>query len=205
MWGVGPKMATGLESAGMRTLGEIAARDLKELERLFGKYGAELHQHALGKDDRPLTIEHEAKSISQETTFAKDTSDPAQLRRTLRDLSAKVAFRMRQDEVCARVIRLKIRWSDFSTHTRQIRLEQPTDQDGVIFTVVEKLWRGIWTDSRPVRLIGVGGSDLIDTAHQLNLWDSTGEKETKLLEALDCLNEKYGRQAVRRASKIKKT
>ena len=116
-----------------------------------------------------------------------------------------MAFRIRQDEVCARVIRLKIRWSDFSTHTRQIRLEQPTDQDGVIFTVVEKLWRGIWTDGRPVRLIGVDGSDLIETAHQLNLWDSTGEKERKLLGALDSLSEKYGRQAVRRASKIKKT
>ena len=204
MWGVGPQLAAGLERAGIHSIGEIAACDPKELERMFGKIGPELREHALGIDDRPLTIEREAKSISQETTFARDTTDPAQLRRTLRDLSAKVAFRMRQDEVCARVIRLKIRWSDFSTHTRQIHLEQPTDQDGVIFTVVEKLWRGIWTDGKPVRLIGVGGSDLIDTAHQLTLWDSSGEKERKLLEALDSLNEKYGRQAIRRASKIKK-
>lgn len=203
MWGVGPKLAAGLERAGIHSIGEIAARDPKELQKMFGKIGPELREHALGIDDRPLTIEREAKSISQETTFARDTTDIAQLRRTLSDLSAKVAFRMRQDEVCARVIRLKIRWSDFSTHTRQIRLEQPTDQDGVIFTVVEKLWRGIWTDGRPVRLIGVGGSDLIDTAHQLNLWDSSDEKERKLLEALDNLNEKYGRQAIRRASKIK--
>jgi len=122
----------------------------------------------------------------------------------LRDLSAKVAYRMRQDDVCAMTIRLKIRWSDFSTHTRQVRLEQPTDQDGVIYSVAEKLWRDIWSDGRAVRLIGVGGSDLIDTAHQMSLWDTSGEKERKLLAALDSLNEKYGRQAVRRASKLKK-
>jgi len=204
MWGVGPKLAAALENAGMRTLGEIAARDPKDLERLFGKYGAELHAHTLGIDNRPLTLEREAKSISQETTFAKDTADPQQLRKTLRDLSAKVAYRMRQDDVCAMTIRLKIRWSDFSTHTRQVRLEQPTDQDGVIYSVAEKLWRDIWSDGRAVRLIGVGGSDLIDTAHQMSLWDTSGEKERKLLAALDSLNEKYGRQAVRRASKLKK-
>ena len=111
---------------------------------------------------------------------------------------------MRQEDVCARVIRLKIRWSDFSTHTRQERLENPTDQDGIIYATAEKLWRNIWTEGKPVRLIGVGGSDLVDTTHQMSLWDSTNEKERKLLKALDELSERYGKQTVRRASKIKK-
>ena len=111
---------------------------------------------------------------------------------------------MRQDDVCARVIRLKIRWSDFSTHTRQERLEHPTDQDGVIYATVEKLWHNIWAEGQPVSLIGVGGSDLVETVHQMSLWDSPNEKERKLLDALDELREKYGKQTVRRASKIKK-
>lgn len=204
MWGVGPKTEAALANAGMRTIGDIAMRSAKELERLFGKYGADLHAHARGIDTRPVTVEHEAKSVSQETTFARDTADPQALRRTLQDLSAKVAYRMRQDEVSARVIRLKIRWSDFSTHTRQLHLEQPTDQDGVIYSAAEKLWKDIWTDGQPVRLIGVGGSDLVETVHQLSLWDTPNEKERKLLEALDELREKYGRQTVRRASKLKK-
>jgi DNA polymerase-4 len=204
MWGVGPKFEKFLANAGIYTIGEIAARDPKELEILFGKIGRELHFHAMGIDNRPLTLERDAKSISQETTFSKDTSDPEKLRQTLRDLSAKIAYRMRQEDVCARVIRLKIRWSDFSTHTRQERLENPTDQDGVIFTIAEKLWRNIWTEGRPVRLIGVGGSDLVDTTHQMSLWDSSNEKERNLLKALDELNERYGKQTVRRASKIKK-
>ena len=204
MWGVGPKTEAALANAGMRTIGDIAARSPKELERLLGKYGADLHVHALGIDNRPVTVEHEAKSISQEITYARDTADPQELRRTLRELSSKVAYRMRQDDVCARVVRLKIRWSDFSTHTRQMRLEQPTDQDGVIYAAVEKLWRSIWTDGQPVRLIGVGGSDLVETAHQMSLWETPNEKERKLLEALDELSERYGRQTVKRASRLKK-
>ncbi len=203
MWGVGPKFAIALATAGMHTLGEVAARSPKELEKLFGIHGTELHAHAFGIDNRPLTLDREAKSISQEITFAQDIADPKLLKQTLRDLSAKVAYRMRQDDVCARVVRLKIRWSDFSTHTRQIRLEHPTDQDGIISSVAEKLWREIWTDGKPVRLIGVGGSDLIDTVHQMSLWDTPSEKERKLLEALDNLCEKYGRQTVRKASKLK--
>jgi DNA polymerase-4 len=204
MWGVGPKTEAALANAGMRTIGDIAARTPRELEHLLGKYGADLHTHALGIDNRPVTVEHEAKSINQETTFARDIADPQELRRTLRDLSSKVAYRMRQEDVCARVVRLKIRWSDFSTHTRQTRLEQPTDQDGVIYAAVEKLWKSIWTDGQPVRLIGVGGSDLVETAHQMSLWDTPNEKERKLLEALDELRERYGRQAIRRASRLKK-
>jgi len=204
MWGVGPKFEAALSNAGMHTIGDIAARDPKELERLFGKYGNDLHAHAQGIDNRTLSLEHEAKSISQETTFARDTADPLQLKRTLHELSAKVAYRMRQEDVCARVVRLKIRWSDFSTHTRQERLEHPTDQDGVIYSAVEKLWHNIWTEGQPVRLIGVGGSDLVETAHQMSLWDTPNEKERKLLEALDELQEKYGKQTVRRASKLKK-
>ena len=149
MWGVGPKFEAALANAGMHTIGDIAARDPKELERLFGKYGTDLHAHAHGIDNRPLSLEHEAKSISQETTFARDTADPQQLKRTLHELSAKVAYRMRQEDVCARVVRLKIRWSDFSTHTRQERLEQPTDQDGVIYAAVEKLWK--YLDGRAAR------------------------------------------------------
>ncbi len=204
MWGVGPRTDAALANAGMRTIGDIAARTPRELEHLLGKYGADLHAHSLGIDNRPVTVEHEAKSISQETTFARDIADPQELRRTLRDLSSKIAYRMRQEDVCARVVRLKIRWSDFSTHTRQTRLEQPTDQDGVIYAAVEKLWKSIWTDGQPVRLIGVGGSDLVETVHQMSLWDTPNEKERKLLEALDELRERYGRQTVKRASRLKK-
>jgi DNA polymerase-4 len=204
MWGVGPKFEAALANAGIKTIGDLASKTKGELERSFGKYAGEMADRARGIDDRPVTVEHEAKSISQEVTFNKDTADLTELRRTLQDLSAKVGYRLRQENVCARVIRLKIRWSDFSTHTRQVSLQQPTDQDGVIYSTAENLFKGIWESGKPVRLIGVGGADLIETAHQMSLWETPTEKERRLLEALDELRERFGKGAVRRASKVKK-
>jgi DNA polymerase-4 len=202
MWGVGPKMEASLADMGLCTIGDIANCPVDVLERRFGKYGADLHRHAQGIDDRPVTVEFEAKSISQEVTFAKDTADLAYLRGVLRDLSVKVGYRMRCDGVCARVIRLKLRWSDFSTHTRQVALPAPTDQDSVIYSTAESLLMKLWQAGRPVRLIGVGGSNLVDQVHQLSLFDQQTEKERKLLNALDDLQEKYGKGAVQRAGRM---
>jgi DNA polymerase-4 len=202
MWGVGPKMEASLADLGLRTIGDIANCPVDLLERRFGKYGADLHRHAQGIDDRPVTVEYEAKSISQEVTFAKDTADLAYLRGVLRDLSIKVGYRMRCDGVCARVIRIKLRWSDFTTHTRQIALSAPTDQDSIIYNTAESLFLKLWQAGRPVRLIGVGGSNLVDHVHQLSLFDQQTEKERKLLDALDDLREKYGKGAVQRAGRM---
>jgi DNA polymerase IV len=202
MWGVGPKMEKALNDAGMRTIGDIPKRSKNELERLFGKYGFELYDHALGIDDRPISLGREAKSMSQETTFAKDSTDPMFLRQTLKDLSAHVGYQLRQEGYCARVVRLKIRWSDFSTHTRQVSLAQPTDQDGVIYSTVEGLFKSIWEGGKPVRLIGVGGADLVETSHQMSLWETPTDKERRLLDALDDLRERYGKGAVKRGHKL---
>ena len=202
MWGVGPKMEKELHNAGMRTIGDITRRAASELERLFGKYGLELYDHARGIDNRPVTLEREVKSISQETTFAKDTTDLTILRQTLKGLSAHVAYSLRQDGFCARVVRLKIRWSDFDTHTRQVSLAQPTDQDGVIYSNVEVLFKKIWENDKPVRLIGVGCSDLVETSHQMTLWETPTEKERRLLDALDDLRQKYGKGTIKRGDKL---
>jgi DNA polymerase-4 len=202
MWGVGPKMEASLADLGLRTIGDIANCPLDVLERRFGKYGADLHRHAQGTDTRPVTVQYEAKSISQEVTFAKDTTDLAYLRGVLRDLSVKVGYRMRCDGVCARVIRIKLRWSDFTTHTRQIALSTPTDQDGVIYQTADSLLLKLWQAGRPVRLIGVGGSNFVDQVHQLSLFDQQTEKERKLLDALDDLRKKYGKGAVQRAGRM---
>jgi len=172
------------------------------MERLFGKYGYELYDHALGIDDRPISMEREAKSISQETTFAKDSTDPVYLRQTLKDLSAHVGYQLRQEGFCAKVVRLKIRWSDFSTQTRQTSLPQPTDQDGVIYSTIETLFRSIWESGKPVRLIGVGCADLVETLHQMSLWETPTDKERRLLDALDDLRERYGKGAIKRGHKL---
>lgn len=196
MWGIGPKMEESLAKLGIKTIGDLAQYPPSMLERHFGKYGCELARHALGIDDRPVTVEYEAKSVSQETTFDRDTNDLVYLQQTLKHLSNKVGYRLRQNGVCGKVVRIKLRWSDFSTHTRQLSLAQPTDQDGIILETALKLLMDLWEGDRQVRLIGVGVADLEERTHQMSLFDTPNEKERRLLTALDELHEKFGRQVI---------
>jgi Nucleotidyltransferase/DNA polymerase involved in DNA repair len=203
MWGIGPKMEAALLGLGIRTIGDLAAYPPAQLEKRFGKYGAELAAHAHGIDDRPVTVEYEMKSISQETTYDKDTNDAEQLRQTLRALSQKVGFRLRQNKVVGKVVRIKMRWADFSTFTRQVSLAQPTDQDGVIFNTALKLFLDNWDHEQLIRLIGVGVSALEESSHQMSLFDTPNEKEHRLLSALDEIHEKYGKQSLTSADSLR--
>lgn len=202
MWGVGPKMEEALRKLGIHTIGDLAAASEKTLIQLFGKYGSDLYHHALGLDDSPVVVEHEVKSISQEITFDRDSADLIYLRQTLRGLSSQVGFRLRQAGLCGGVVRIKLRWSDFSTHTRQVSIDPPTNQDGVINKIAEELFMNLWESGRPVRLLGVGVANLTEKTHQMTLWETPNEKERKLLDALDGLRDKFGRNAVQRAEDI---
>ncbi len=198
MWGVGPKTAERLEHMGIHTVGEIARLSEIELVKLFGRNGLDLQRHARGIDERPVETEHEVKSISQEVTFERDVSRAERLYATLAEMSTKVAYKLRQDGLLARTVRIKIRWSDFSTHTRQLTLPEPADQDSVIEAAARHLFDQIWKRGTPVRLLGVGASGLVTGVRQLSLWDTPNEKERRLLEAVDALRARYGREIVRR-------
>jgi DNA polymerase-4 len=204
MWGVGPKTEVALATLGIKTLGDLANYPEALLDKHFGKYGRELAERAKGLDDRPIVTEYETKSVSQETTFDRDTNDLEELHQTLRYLAQKVGFRLRQGQVCGKVVRLKLRWSDFSTHTRQVSLPQPTDQDGVILETSLKLLESLWQGDRPVRLIGVGVAGLAPRTHQMSLFDTPNEKERRLLTALDELHEKFGRRSVVSGDRVAK-
>ncbi len=203
LWGVGPKTAARLAELGIHTIGDIARLPESVLARQFGQTWREMRQRASGIDDRPVTTEHFARSISAETTFERDVRQEAKLRDTLRTLSEEVARSLRQKNLCAGTVRLKIRWSDFTTITRQVSLPQPVDQDGVIYTAALGLLSAAWTDHRDVRLIGVGAARLVERAHQLSLWDTPDQKERRLLDALDTLRERFGDDVVQSGRSLK--
>ena len=170
----------------------------------FGKWGHEMAQHARGIDDRPIELVREAKSISQEVTFDRDVADQKRLEDTLQDLSTQVGYRLRMDGLSGGTVRIKLRWPDFSSHTRQLTLRQSTDQDGIIFNVASQLFHSLWQPGRAVRLLGVGVSGLSNQVYQMPLWDGSNEKERRLLAALDSLRQRFGEEAVQRGRTVRR-
>jgi len=200
LWGIGPKTAPHLQSLGYQTIGDLAAAAPADLARYFGKMGLDLSQRARGIDNRPVGGGHAAKSVSQERTYDQDVTDRRKLETTLRSLSEAVGYRLRQDGLCCSTVRLKLRWSDFSTISRQATLDEPTNQDTRIYTTILALFSQAWNSRQPVRLLGVGVSGLGPPLRQLGLWENTTEKEQRLLEAIDKLRDRYGEPVVRRGA-----
>ena len=204
LWGIGPKTAARLEVLGIKTIGAIAAQNEAWLAAHFGEFGHHLHRHARGQDERPVVTFHDTKSISNEVTFSKDIQDESELRECLRGLAEKVGGRLRKAGFCASTVKIKLRWPDFSTHTRQVTLNDPFDQDSVIFEAALGLFRSLWQPGRAVRLLGVGVSGLQGEVYQPSLWETASDRERRLLAALDALRERFGRDVIQRGARLQK-
>ncbi len=198
LWGVGPKTSARLTELGIHTIGDIASWPENEMSRLFGENGRELWRHAQGIDNRPIVTEYETKSISQETTYNVDVRDEKILEKTLREQSTEVAKQLRKNDLAGRTVKLKIRWSDFTTLSRQTTLPTSTDSDDEIFHAAVKLMKAVRKPNQAVRLIGVGVSGIGAPVRQLSLWDAGSEKSRKLQEVVDKLQEKYGNDVIHR-------
>jgi len=102
-------------------------------------------------------------------------------------------------------VRLKLRWPDFTTITRQSRLPQPSDVDGEIYQAAAALLRANWKEGRKIRLLGVGVADLGPLTRQLSLFDRSWQEDERLLQAVDSIRAKYGPAALQRGHRIKGT
>lgn len=197
LWGVGPKTAARLAELGIQTIGDIARWPEGELVTLFGENGRDLARHARGEDRRGIETEHEVKSISQETTFARDEYDDRNLEKTLAELASEVGRNLKKSELAGSTIKIKIRWPNFTTLTRQTTLPQSTDDGQQITKVAIDLLRLVRKPGQPVRLIGVGVTGLGPPIRQLGLWDTDSLKSRRLQEAIDELRHKFGDKVIR--------
>jgi DNA polymerase IV len=171
LWGVGPRTAERLTALGIHTIGDIAARPVDALVREFGKHGYDLARHARGWDERPVTTERVARSISKETTYARDVRDRETLWQTLEEQAREVARRLATEGLTGTTVKLKLRWADFTTLTRQ-RSVGPTDDAAAVTRAARWLLDQVWEHGHPVRLNGVGVSGLEARARQLSLLDA---------------------------------
>jgi DNA polymerase-4 len=202
MWGVGPKSKAVFAERGIRTIGDLAQMNRKRLIGIFGQRGIELAARAKGLDTRPVVEWRDPKSVSNERTFAKDISDGEALRRALHSLSELVGRRLREAGLAGKTIRIKIRWSDFTTITRQTALNQPTDHDNEIFTAALELLKKERKVNRPVRLLGVGVTQLGTPMRQLELFERDWEEDDELLRTVDRIRYRFGGKAIRRADAL---
>lgn len=169
LYGVGRVTEQVLQRAGLHTIGDL--QDYPgDLRALAGSYGPTLKQFAFGEDDRPLELGDEIKSISGEETFLQDTEDRKILRKCLKEQAEDISARLKRKQLGAHTVQVKVRYSDFTTLTRQISFEEPLTEAGEIYRMGCHLLGREKLVSRPLRLLGLGVSNLREpAARQLKL------------------------------------
>ncbi|MFA6142894.1 MAG: DNA polymerase IV [Candidatus Omnitrophota bacterium] len=200
IWGVGPKAKEELSRIGINTIGDLAARSKDELISLFGKNGEWFWEVSHGIDESEVITEHETKSISNESTFDEDTADRRLIEKELASLSELVADRLREGEIKARTITLKIRLEGFRTYTRSTTLQEPTNFTEDMMKAVRKLYEDFEIKKIRVRLVGVRASNL-SLVDEPDLFRTKPSVKTEALhKAIDRIKTRFGKSSISRAS-----
>ena len=203
LWGVGKATAKDLAALGVATIGQLQRLPRATLVARLGDHGADLHDLAFGRDDRPVEPWTPPKSMGAETTFERDTTDRARLDTTLRSQAERVARELRAERVAAARVTLKLRFADFRTLTRS-HTTDPT-QDGLeLYRRVARLLSRE-TLAQPVRLIGVSASALtVEQTGQLGLLEANAVRRERLARAVDRITGRFGADAIRPAALVRR-
>lgn len=203
MPGIGRVTEPRLRALGIETIGDLQRLNPEELKSHFGRFGEWLYLRARGKDLNERIEANGPQSISHETTFETDTCDREELERTLSYLAQRVGRRLREHQLFARTVGLKLRYADFQTFTRDISLREPTNVDSVIYEHVRHLFHCTFNPQWKVRLLGVRVSKLETTAFQTSLLDAAQTaKISQLLKAADQVRKRYGFDALQMARSL---
>lgn len=198
IWGIGPAAQATLERAGIRTIADLLRWDHDELLRRFGSMGARLFQLARGEDPRRVSADAPMKSISNETTFFEDTSDPDILDGHLWRMAEKVSSRAKARGLAGRVVTLKLKRTDHQLLSRRQALREPTQMADVLYRTARALFDQL-APHRPYRLLGCGLSDLCpDTRAGLSgdLLDPQAGRRAQAERAADAIRARFGPDSI---------
>jgi DNA polymerase IV len=199
LWGVGAAMQRRLAADGIALIGQLRALDERELARRYGKMGARLARLARGDDARQVESVSQTKSISAETTFARDESDAEALARTLWPLCEEVSGRLKTSGLAACTVTLKLKTSDFRIRTRSRKLGGPSQLADTLYRTARHLLATEADGTTRFRLIGVGTDNLVsaEAADLPTLFDREDGKPRRLEQALDDIRGRLGGDAVK--------
>ena len=186
-----------LRSMGIVTIGTLSEIPQEMMEKVLGKNGVDIWKKANGIDHTPVVQYSERKSISTERTFEKDSTDVMRMRELLAVMVEKLCYELRGKQRLTSCITVKIRYSNFDTHTLQKRIPY-TSFDHVLIPMAKELFEKIYQRRMLIRLIGVKFSHLVQGSQQLNMFEDTPEM-VNLYLAVDRMRNRYGKDAVGRA------
>jgi len=204
LWGLGPKSQEKLENLGLFRIQQLQDLDLDRCVQIFGEnMGRHFHELAHGRDCRPVSTGGAAKSISHETTFGVDIPPGPKTDGILLEFSEAVGLRLRRKGLRGQVVRLKVRFPPFETHSRQRRMQTPTADDLEIYRTASELLRAANPEARHLRLIGVGVSDLVPegTWRQTDLFAGPDPRARRALDAMDRIRERHGGKIIRHGTR----
>lgn len=201
--GIGPKAAARFDSAGLRTIQQVAEASTGQLENLVGGYASELRQHALGIDDRPLdTSESEAKSFGEQETFATDLTDEDHVEAVLRRMADSLMLKVREAGKTIRTITIRARYKHMDEDQRSESLHEPTDLEASIYGRLRPLLKQAWKRRDGLRLVGLRLSNVYDNwqRDELPLFEKAESTATQrnLARVVDDLRRNYGHHAIMR-------
>lgn len=194
---VGEKTHMTLRNMGIKKIETIQEMPVERMQLVLGENGVMIWKKANGLDNSPVVPYSEQKSMSNDQTFEQDTIDIAFLRKTLNKMVFDLAFDLRQKKKLTGCITLKIRYTDFQTHTFSRSIPY-TSSDHILYNTILELFKKNYSRRILVRLIGVKLSNLVSGQYQINLFEDT-EEQIRLYQALDKIRFKYGSNAVAHA------
>lgn len=187
---VGDKTNQILYNLGIKYVKTIQDMPMEMMGKVLGKNGIALWNKANGIDNSPIIPFHERKSISNERTFGKDTGDVKLMREMIRAMGENLAYQLRIGEKLTSCISVRVRYSDFNTVSRQLKIPY-TSADHILIPKIERLFDQLYNRRMMVRLVGVNFSDLVGGNYQINMFDDT-EERLNLYQAMDYIRTRYG-------------
>jgi len=197
---IGNKAYQTLASLGVRKVKMLQEMPVELLEKVFGKNGVMMWRKANGIDNSPVEPYTERKSISTERTFGQDTTDYAKLKTIILTMTEHLAFQLRKENQLTACVAVKVRYSDFNTHTQQSKIPY-TSADHTLIPKALELFEKLFDKRLLVRLVGVRFSHLVHGNYQINLFDDTQEM-ISLYQAMDHIRKKYGDKKVMKAAAL---